>query len=246
MGMRMRRLVISACLVLACVLMRFVGWNPFQNVLTLNRGYSFTASADLPAEYVRIVGPANIECELEPGSVEYAPLDVLGRAVEARACVTWDMSEHGRAREREDMRNLEPSGWGNNGKAHIMLEDGSFYNGYFWNRSHLVAKSLGGDDIIENLVCGTRMQNVGSNKGEGHAGGMAYCETKARNWLEEHQDGFVYYVVRPVYEGSELVCRYVVVSMRSSDGELDEEVEVYNAARGYRINYATGEFEVEE
>ena len=246
MEARMRRLAISAFLVLSCVFMRFVGWNPFQSAQALIREFTFTASADLPTEYVRIIGPAHIEVELEPGSIEYAPLDALDRAGEARACVTWDMAERGRAREREDMQNLEPSGWGHNGKAHIMLEDGSFYNGYFWNRSHLVAKSLGGDDIIENLICGTRMQNVGSNKGEGHVGGMAYCETKTRNWLDEHQDGFVYYVARPVYEGSELVCRSVVVNMRSSDGELDEEVEVCNAARGYRINYATGEFVAEE
>lgn len=243
--MRIRRLVISACLVFSCVFMRFVGWNPFQSAQTFIREYSFTVSSDLPTEYVRIIGPAHIEVRLEPGNIEYASLDALGRAGEARACVTWDMSEQGREREREDMQNLEPSGWGHNGKSHILLEDGSFYNGYFWNRSHLVAKSLGGDDIIENLVCGTRMQNVGSNKGEGHVGGMAYCETKARHWLDEHRDGFVYYVARPVYEGSELVCRSVVVNMRSSDGELDEEVEVYNAARGYRINYATGEFEVD-
>ena len=38
------------------------------------------------------------------------------------------------------------------------------------------------------------------------------------------------------------MCRSVIVDVRSSDGVLDFELEVYNAARGHEIDYTTGEF----
>ena len=71
---------------------------------------------------------------------------------------------------------------------------------------------------------------------------MAYAEGLARDWLWDNRDGTVYYAATPVYEGDELVPRSVFVDVLSSDGELDLEVEVFNAAAGFEIDYATGEF----
>lgn len=122
----------------------------------------------------------------------------------------------------------------------ITNPDGSVYNGYLFNRSHLVAKSLGGQNRIENLVCGTRTQNVGDNTGQD--GGMAHTEVLARDWLDAHPGGTVWYCATPVYMGSELLPRSVIVDVRSSDGTLDQEVEVYNTAYGFTIDYATGEY----
>lgn len=81
------------------------------------------------------------------------------------------------------------------------------------------------------------MQNVGANDG---AGGMAYTETIARDWLDSHSDGALYYSVLPLYEGNESIPRAVVVDMKSSDGSIDIEVVVYNAAKGYAIDYSSG------
>ena len=153
------------------------------------------------------------------------------------------MMTAGIARERDDISSLRPSGWGRNTQAEIELPGGRVYRGYFWNRSHLIAKSLGGQDRIENLVCGTRTQNVGANDGRG---GMAWCEGLVRSWLEDHPTGTVFYSAQPVYEGDEPVCRSVIVDIRSSDGELDLEVEVHNAAKGYGVDYASGRFSVLE
>ena len=83
------------------------------------------------------------------------------------------------------------------------------------------------------------MQNVGANDGEG---GMAYAEGLARDWLDAHPEGTVFFSAIPAYEGDEPVCRSVIVDVRSSDGELDFELEVYNVARGHEIDYTTGEF----
>jgi DNA-entry nuclease len=86
------------------------------------------------------------------------------------------------------------------------------------------------------------MQNVGSNRNGGESGGTGYCEGLARNWLDAHHDGTLLSSAVPVYLGSELVCRSVVVDLRSSDGTLDQRVEVYNAAAGHEIDYETGAF----
>ncbi len=195
--------------------------------------------------YYRVVGPAEVGDMPEAGTVWYGSLDGLGRTTGAVALVTYESMEAGRDRSRGNLSDVTPSGWGHNREVDIAMPDGSVYHGLLFNRSHLVAKSLGGDDEPHNLVMGTRTQNVGANVG-GEDGGMAYAEGLARNWLYAHPDGTVYYAATPAYEGDEPVARSVIVDVRSSDGTVDQRVEVYNAARGFAIDYATGAFEVTE
>ena len=71
-------------------------------------------------------------------------------------------------------------------------------------------------------MCGKRMK-VGRFKIDTHSAGYAYSTV---SW----------------YEGSELVCRSVLVDLRSDDALLDARVEVYNCARGFTIDYRTGAF----
>lgn len=198
--------------------------------------WDFEASPD----YYRVVGAAVVDVDVAAGTVRYEGLDDLGRTGRAVANVTYDMMESGSARERKDISSLRPSGWGHNDEVTIKTPGARDYHGALYNRSHLVAKSLGGSDVQENLVCGTRTQNVGDNQGQD--GGMAYTEGLARTWLRAHPGGTVFYSAMPVYEGTELLCRSVIVDVRSSDGDLDLEVEVYNAALGFDVDYATGEF----
>ena len=189
--------------------------------------------------YYRVDGPATYVSTLSAGETTYGELDALGRATWAETVVDYDAMARGIARERGDMSSLEPTGWGHNAEVELQLPDGSSYHGYFWNRSHLLAKSLGGCDELCNLITGTRLQNVGNNDG---SGGMAYCETRCRAWLEEHPKGTLSYRAVAAYEGDEPVPRSVIVDMRSSDGLIDERVEVFNAALGFSIDYATGEY----
>lgn len=193
-------------------------------------------------QYFRVVGKAVVDVDIPAGQIWYAPLDALGRTVRAAGTIDAPTMEAGLARERGNLMGHDPSGWGHNAETDIALPDGGTYHGHLWNRSHLVAKSLGGSDEVENLVCATRMENVGANDGEG---GMAYGEDLVRTWLRGHRDGSVFYSATPAYEGNELVCRSVVVDIRSSDGSLDLEIEVYNAALGHRIDYVTGEWRLE-
>lgn len=192
--------------------------------------------------YVRLVGPAVIDEELEAGQVSYAGPDDLGRTGPVRACITAEMMAQGRSRERSDDLP-DPSGWPrHNGRVEVALPNGRTYRGWMWNRCHLLAKSLGGSDEVDNLVSGTRMLNVGANDGQG---GMDMYETAIRDWLDAYPDVTVQYVATPLYVGSELLPRSVVVDVRSSDGHIDEELETYNACRGYAIDYATGSFTAE-
>lgn len=191
-------------------------------------------------DYYRVVGTAVVDAEVAEGAVSYSELDTLGRAGRCVANITYQMMKEGIASERGDTLQLKPSGWGHNSKVTITDPDGTSKYGYFYNRSHLIAHSLGGEERIENIVTGTRCQNTGDNQHQD--GGMAYCENVARGYLAWHHEGTLWYSATPVYEGDDLVCRSVIVDMKSSDGKVDVEVEVYNAANGYSIDYATGEF----
>ena len=187
--------------------------------------------------YVREVGPAQVRKEVEPGQVCYSPLDELGRPGIVAANLTHEMREQAKERGRQDI-DVDPAGWpSENPKARIETPGGDTYSGRFWNRSHLLADSLGGDPTRENLVTGTRMQNAGGNDNEG---GMAYGEQIARAWLDGHESGTLYYSATPLYVGGERIPRAVIVDMRSSDGSIDTELIVYNAAKGYEVNYETG------
>lgn len=178
---------------------------------------------------------------IKAGKVSYSKLDVLRRTQQVTAKVTYKMVADS-AGWREDMPADadEISGWGHNKKVTVSLSNGRIYSGYAFNRSHLLADSLGGHAVKENLVTATRTQNVGNNDSK-HPGGMAYTEMLARDYLYKHHKGWVYYRATPVYKGSEAVCRSVYVDIRSDDGSIDQRVEVYNAMNGYTVDYRTGE-----
>lgn len=197
-------------------------------------------SMDQYPDYYRVAGKAVIDSDVQPGNIEYTGLDSLGRTLRVNGNITYKMVEESKGwREKFDSDADKISGWGHNEKVAIDMANGKTYHGYMYNRSHLIADSLGGAAKRVNLVTGTRTQNVGSNNGKG---GMAYAETKARDYLNSHHDGTLYYCAIPVYVGDELVPRSVYVEMKSDDGSIDESIEVFNTANGYTINYSDGTF----
>lgn len=198
-------------------------------------------SMDQYPDYYRIAGKAVIDSDVQPGNIEYTGLDSLGRTLRVNGNITYKMVEESKGwREKFDSDADKISGWGHNEKVEIDYGNGLVYHGYMYNRSHLVADSLGGAAKRVNLITGTRPQNCLT--GKGRIGGMAYAETKARDYLNSHHDGTLYYCAIPVYVGDELVPRSVYVEMKSSDGSIDESIEVFNAVNGYTINYSDGTF----
>lgn len=173
----------------------------------------------------------------EPGTIVYGTPDRLHRSGPAIGVITPTMMRQGSARERTMPDTI--TGWpAHNPKVAIPLDNGRTYHGHLYNKSHLIAKSLGGEDSARNMITGTRTQNVGDN--DATPGGMAYAETRARDWLKRHPHGTITYAATPHYRGSELLPRTVTVDMRSSDGMLDEHVIVYNTAKGQSIDYRDG------
>lgn len=209
--------------------------------------------------YYRIVEePVAIDVSVKAGHVVYAGIDELGRTGRVTANIIYDMvseSAGWRAGFAPDADSI--SGWGHNFKAEIPLYCGGTYNGWFWNRSHLLADSLGGYNHVyredgsldkeaslserRNLITGTRMQNVGTNNvgGSGY-GGMAYFERMAVDYMYAHPTCSIWYSAEPLYEGDETIPRSVYIKVKSCDGGLDVQGEVYNTAAGYTIDYRTG------
>lgn len=216
--------------------------------------YQWTEWSEQYPDAYRIIGSAVVDRDVEAGTIEYDGFDGLGRTQRAVGRITKvmvDESAGWRAGFKSDVDAI--TGWeGNNHKVSVIMPNGSKYNQTCYNRSHLIGDSLGGYEHVynadgsidqgrskserQNLVTGTRFQNVGQD----NKGGMAYCEGIVRDYLEGHPDVTVYYSATPVYDGDDLVCRSVFVDIKSSDGGIDEEVEVFNVMPGCTIDYSTG------
>ena len=191
--------------------------------------------------YYSVIGPAEFKNIPAEGEIVYSELDDLGRTHSVSANISQQMIQ-----ERIGVRipfeeGCDPSGWGNNEEVDIVCPDNTVYHGYFWNRSHLLANALGGDAERHNLITGTRMQNVGSND-EGIPGGMSYIETKLRYWFYDHPEGTALFEATPLYYQDELIPRAIEVNVLTSDAFINEHVIVYNACKGYEIDYASGQF----
>lgn len=200
-----------------------------------------------------VLGEAEIDESKFSTTYSYSH-DDLDRTTTAYGLVNYKAVMDSKGWRAEFEPDSEPSGWwkldsngqivmkgkkrvSNNEEVKVKLPTGKIYNGYFYNRSHLIADSLGGRSYKYNVVTGTRQQNVGNNGN----GGMQYIEKKVSDYVEKTKNN-VYYSVEPYYEGNELVPRYVIVNAKSDDGVINEKVKVFNNASGYEINYADGSF----
>ena len=201
--------------------------------------------AKFPNMY-QVLGKAEIDESKFSTNYHYSELDSLGRSGQAYGLINYKAVMDSAGWRADFEPNSDPSGWNqsngrsNNKKITITLPNGKTYTSYsFYNRSHLIADSLGGRSYKNNLITGTRQQNVGSHMGE--KGGMQYIEEKVKNYVKNTKNN-VYYEVTPVYNGDELLPRYVIVNAKSEDGVINEKVKVFNNASGYEINYSDGSF----
>ena len=192
----------------------------------------------------QVLGEAEIDESKFSTNYHYSELDALGRSGQAYGLVNYKAVMESKGWRADFEPNSDPSGWSqygrsNNKKVTITLPNGKTYNAYdFYNRSHLIADSLGGRSYRNNLITGTRQQNVGNNDKKS---GMQYIEEKVKTYVEQTKNN-VYYEVTPVYNGDELLPRYVIVNAKSDDGVINEKVKVFNNASGYEVNYSNGSF----
>lgn len=162
----------------------------------------------------------------EKGTFEdYSELDALGRCGVALACLGEEtMPTSGRG----DISEIHPSGW--HQRFYDFVDRQALYN-----RSHLIAHSLSGEDANErNLITGTRTMN---NEG------MRPWEERTVSYIRR-TGNHVLYRATPVFEGDELVSRGVRLEARSVEDDglgLSFDVYCYNVEPGVQIDYRTGD-----
>jgi len=155
----------------------------------------------------------------------YAPLDSLGRCTRAEANLGMDLMPK---EDRGDISNVKPSGWWN--KPYDFVD-----GGYLYNRSHLIAFMLAGENDNErNLITGTRYLN---------ATGMLPYEDMVHDYIVD-TNNHVLYRVTPIYDGDNLIADGVIMEAYSVE-DKGEGVEfcvfVYNVQPGVIIDYLTGD-----
>lgn len=198
----------------------------------LDSAYSFMLS-EIPAysgePYVELNGgrPAFSDADLARGDFEeYSPLDALGRCGTAFAnvCPATMPTE-----PRGEIGSVRPSGW------HTVRYNGLVDGNYLYNRCHLIAFSLAGENANErNLITGTRYLNKE---------GMLPFEVQTAKYIDR-TGNHVLYRATPVFQGSELVARGVQLEAYSVEDQgkgVLFNVFLYNVQPGVVIDYLTGE-----
>jgi len=160
---------------------------------------------------------------------EYSPLDNLGRCGTAFAIVGKETMP---TKKRGEIGNVRPTGW------HTVRYDDVIRDKYLYNRCHLIAFSLAGENANPlNLITGTRYLNVE---------GMLPYEKKVLEYIRK-TGNHVMYRVTPDFRGDELVCRGVYIeamSVEDNGSGISFNVYCYNVQPGVKINYQTGESEL--
>ena len=155
---------------------------------------------------------------------EYSGLDSLGRCGEAFANITVDLMP---TSERENISMIKPSGW--QYTKYDFVE-----NKYLYNRCHLIAFQLTGENANEkNLITCTRQMNASS---------MLQFENKVGNYIRKTHN-HVLYRVTPIFEGDNLIAKGVLMeaySIEDNGKGIKFNVFVYNVQDGVEIDYSNG------
>ena len=183
--------------------------------------------------YVEINGnePFFKKSELTTTAFEqYSELDALGRCGVAYACIGIETMP---TKEREDIASVTPTGWEYNGISNNNTYD-FIENEYVYNRCHLIAHRLAGEDANEkNLITGTRYMNIE---------GMLPFESQVSEYVK-NTENHVLYRVTPIFDGLNYVASGVLMeaySVEDSGRGVCFCIYAYNVQPGVTIDYFSG------
>lgn len=167
------------------------------------------------------------ESELDKDAFEfYSDLDKYGRCGTAYAMLGRELMP---TKPRENISEIKPTGWKTSPYEDLITDV------YLYNRSHLIAHSLAGENANEkNLITGTDYMNKQ---------GMLPFEESVLEYIRR-TGNHVLYRVTPVFEGEELVARGVQMEAFSVEDQGEGicfNVYIYNVQPGVKIDYKTGE-----
>ncbi len=156
---------------------------------------------------------------------KYGKLDSLGRVT---ACIA-NIDKSLKGGKREDISSVHPTGWVQ--KAYSFVS-----GGYLYNRSHLIAHQLTGENANKNnLMTGTCAFNQS---------GMVPFENQVAAYVQANDNNNVLYRVTPVFEGDNLLANGVIMEAESVDDHGASVcfcVFVYNVQSGVAIDYSSGQ-----
>ena len=176
--------------------------------------------------------PAFAEDEITTDVFEkYSELDSLGRCQVAYANLCAELMP---TEKRGAIGHIRPSGW------HTIKYPEYIEDNYLYNRCHLIAYSLAGEnDNEKNLITGTHYMNND---------GMQPFELEVLEYLRyKNSNAHVLYRVTPIYQDNELVARGVLMEALSVEdkGEgIKFCVFAYNVQPHIEIDYATGDSKI--
>ena len=163
---------------------------------------------------------------------EYSPLDSKGRCGVAYANICKELMP---TEERGEIGDIRPSGW------HTVKYPDVIKDRYLYNRSHLIAFSLAGENANEkNLITGTRYLNQET---------MSIFELRVLDYVRANEESHVLYRVTPFFEGDNLLATGVQMEAWSVEDEgkgICFNVFCYNVQPHVVIDYATGDSHLAE
>ena len=161
----------------------------------------------------------------------YSDLDSLGRCGVAYACVGKVLLP---TEKRGEIGMIKPSGW------HTVRYDDLISDKYLYNRCHLIAYELSGENANEkNLITGTRYMNIE---------GMLPFENKVHDYVE-NTGNHVLYRSTPIFEDNNLIANGVLLegfSVEDNGNDISFCVYCYNVQPGIDIDYTTGDSKASE
>lgn len=175
---------------------------------------------------------------LTPDEAIYDSRKVKKTNVPTRATVVLNHTSITRQYGNQQSFSKNTAGYTKNKQVTITNPKYESYHGWFWNRSHLIADSLGGPSEPRNAITGTRTQNVGARDNQG---GMRLPETRAYDYIYANPKKTLLYDVVPLYFDTHDLVPYAV-QVTLYNGDIKERYITLNVAYGYQINYKTGEW----
>lgn len=160
---------------------------------------------------------------------KYDNLDYLGRATKAFANISTDLMP---TEKRGNIGMVKPSGWHT---VKYDIVDGK----YLYNRCHLIGYQLTSENANENnLITCTRNTNTST---------MLDMENKVTEYIKK-TNNHVLYRVRAIYDGDNLLASGIqmeALSIEDNGKGIKFNIYIYNVQPGIKIDYKTGDSELE-
>lgn len=205
--------------------------SPFSNNIVANEPSGTPERTPKDTDTETTVPTQPLENTTLTQHVKFATLDGKGRCTgEAYARITYEDVVASKKKVRQSLSGIHTAGF----KTIATIEDG--IQKQLYHRCHLIAHSLCGEEANpNNLVTGTAEMNDR----------MYVYEKKVADYLmeEKNRNTTVLYKVTPYYAGDNLLPSYVIMEATDAKNnqKLFESVKIYNTAKGWDINYQTGE-----